>query len=583
MKRLILLFCCCAFLAGQLSAQLVYGQRNEDYTISIRNPSAPLPAEFRGNNFEQLPGFPKTAPNSTLKNFRNVTLADLNDDGVDDIIWATEKKIFAHTKDGLLWERDLAALAIYPPSVADIDMDGEPEIVLATGGPSSVAAPKLYAFEKDGTDIPGWPVSLNNNWILVAPVLSDVDGDGPMEIIVLERDFPIGYLHILRNDGASYSDDWPVALDATPAVTPSVGDVDGDGQFDIVVHSTQSRYVFDLQGNIKPGFPVTTGPTTRYSYQSPILKDFDGDGPLEIIGAAHWDQGLFFITNSDGAYRDGWPMPTTSTFTTPTVVEIEGEDWIFMSRPQTGDTPLDMLWAWDVGGNVKEGFPINQLLGSEGIISVGDVDGDGAFELVFPTNSFDSLSRRGFLCAYELDGTTPVEGFPIRPLGWNHLNGAALGDVNGDNLMDLIALGYTLNGGEAPDSVYLHAYNLNVPYSPERVLWSTYKGSNTRDGLLTPQVSTGATALNPMLKTPRAAPNPAKEETTLSFSLEEPLQASIHLTDALGRERQLLPARLWPAGPQQARLPLNNLPAGLYWISVRSTEKILGSTPVLIR
>ncbi len=373
-----------------------------------------------------------------------------------------------------------------------------------------------------------------------------------------------------------------MVLDATPAVTPSVGDVDGDGQFDIVVHSTSSRYVFDLQGRIKPGFPVTTGPETKYSFQSPIIKDFDGNGSLEIVGAANSDASLYFVTESDGSYREGWPFPTTETFSTPTVVEIDGEDWIFMNRPLFQDIPQDMLWAWDADGNVREGFPINQVNGSQGIIAVGDVDGDEAYEILFGTNAIDTAGF-GFIHAYELDGATPVEGFPIRPRGWNLMNGPALGDVNGDGMMDLVALGYTLNFGQAPDSVYLHAYNLNVPYSPERVLWSTYKGNNTRNGLMTPQVSTGVVAPNPVLKTLRAFPNPAGEETTLFFSLEEPLHASIQLTDSQGREYRHLPAQAWLAGEQQARLPLNGMAAGLYWISIRNGESILGSAPILVR
>lgn len=584
MKQWILLTAA-ALLAGQASAQLMRAEMDENFRIT----AYPVPGienienlEFRDTVFEQLPGFPKALPaNATSKNLRNITLADLDGDGVDDILWGANNKLQAYSLGNLLWERTLSAVAIYPPSVGDIDGDGQEEIVLATGGIQ--VSPRLYAFEKDGTELAGWPVNLNNNWILTAPALSDLDGDGALEVVATEYDFPIGYVHILKGDGSSFSSNWPVALDAPPAVTPSIGDMDGDGEKDIVMHSTTSRYIFGLDGQPKPGFPIVTGPTHKHSYQSPVLISFDEGGTLEAVGASHGDAPEFYIIDSAGAYRPGWPIPSAlniPTFSTPTVVEIDGEDWIFMSRT-LGAGPGEMLFAWDADGNIREGFPIFKMDGCEGIISVADIDDDGQFELVFGSVLFVG-SGPGFIHAYELDGT-PVDGFPLHPRGLTYLNGAALSDVNGDGLMDLVALSYTLNFGAAPDTAFLNAYNLNVPYSPERVLWGTYKGSNTRDGLLSPSVMSGTVASDVPRLNLKTTPNPAQSETLLSFTLYQATEASVCLTDASGRERQLLPARHWPAGPQQARLPLNNLPPGLYWISIRGNGEILGTTTILIR
>ncbi|MCB9265244.1 MAG: T9SS type A sorting domain-containing protein [Lewinellaceae bacterium] len=581
MKRLILL-AATVFLILPASAQLLRARVHEDLTITVEEVEAEMPVEWRGgNNFEQLPGFPKAMPaNPTFKNIRNITLADLDDDGVDDILWGADNKLLAYSRGSLLWERTLSAVAIYPPSAGDIDGDGQLEIVLATGGLQ--ASPRLYAFEKDGADVAGWPLNLNNNWVLVAPTLSDLDGDGAMEIVVSERDYPIGYVHIIKGDGTSFSPHWPVALDATPAVTPSISDIDGDGKKDIVIHSYTSRYIFGLDGQPKPGFPIVTGPAQIHSYQSPILARLGNENQLQIVGASHGDSPEFYIIDATGAYRPGWPIPVPGnnrTFSTPTVVKINGEDWIFMGRNQ-GDVSGNMLFAWDADGNLREGFPINKTGGNEGIISIGDIDGDGEFELVFGSDLY-TTDGPGFIHAYELDGSGEVEGFPLRPRGANPLNGAALSDINGDNLMDLVAISFTV--GTNPDSVYLNAYNLNVPYSPERVLWSTYKGSSTRDGTTVPELPSGTAIFHNSVQELKAFPNPATEETVLYFTPDRPVTLSIHLTDAHGRARQLLPARQWPAGEQQARLPLNNLPSGLYWISVRSDEKIIGNTPLFIR
>ena len=77
-------------------------------------------------------------------------------------------------------------------------------------------------------------------------------------------------------DGTMYSDQWPVTLPNVPAVTPSMGDIDQDGSPDIVVNSTREIYAFDLQGNVKSGWPFGNS-LTKFSFQSPILADLEGD------------------------------------------------------------------------------------------------------------------------------------------------------------------------------------------------------------------------------------------------------------------------------------------------------------------
>lgn len=555
---------------------------DENYHITAHEIPGMESLELRDDSFEQLPGFPKAYPaNPNFKNLRNVALYDLDGDGVDDILWATNDKIFVYTYNGLLWERALTAVAIYPPSVGDIDGDGLVEVVLATGGVQ--VQPKLYAFEQDGSDVAGWPVSLNDNWVLSAPALSDMDGDSALEIIVSERDFPIGYVHILKGDGTPFSANWPVALDGTPAVTPSIGDVDGDGKKDIVIHSVNSRYIFGLDGQPKPGFPITTGPAQKYSYQSPVLPRFSQANQLEVVGASHGDAPEYYVFGPDGNSRPGWPIPTPGngpTYSTPTVVEIDGEPWIFMGRT-LGAEAGDMLFAWDADGNIRDGFPINKMGGCEGIISVADIDDDGQFEILFGSTLFVG-SGPGFLHAYELDGT-PVDGFPLQPRGLTYLNGAALSDVNGDSLMDLVALTYTLNFGAAPDTVFLNAYNLNVPYSPERVLWSTYKGNNTRDGLLAEPLPTGTVAPGQADIGLHIYPNPAAQQIWLFFSLPETMAVTASITDAAGKTTTLLPEQRLPAGARQVRIPLNNLPGGLYWICLNSGQKRLGVKPVFLQ
>ena len=555
---------------------------HEDYTMTVEPIQLEPLIEFREETFQQISGFPKGAVgNPSFKNFRNVTLADLDGDMVEDILFTANNQLFAYRGDGtMLWQKSMNGVGIYPPAVADINNDGAPEIVQATGGAPEDG--RVYALDHNGNDLPGWPVNFDNHWILTSPALSDLNNDTLMEIVVLERDPPAGNVHILKIDGTSFSSNWPVTLDNTPAITPSIGDVDGDGEKDIVVHSIDSRYIIGLDGQVEAGFPLVTTPAQRYSFQSPILVGFDADMTLEIVGATHAGiDGIeadpqYFVMNYDGTDRMGWPIDAPNnnwTFSTPTVVEMDGQFQIFMGG-RTGETVAEMLFGWNADGEALEGFPIEKLGGNEGIISIADIDNDDEYELIFGNELL--IEGGSFIHAYEMDGSGEVEDFCIKTNGWNKMNGAAIGDVDGDGMMDLTALSYTLNFGADIDSVFLNVYNLEVPYSPEKVLWSTYKGSNTRSGLVGELFPTSTIQAT---KTPAASlmihPNPAGANAQLELLLTETGRYSIDLFDSNGKRWQTIPSQKLVAGRHNFQLELNNVPSGMYLIAISNKEKII--------
>jgi len=428
-----------------------------------------------------MAGFPKKVPvHPNFKNMRNVTLADINGDGKDEILSPSMNtlRVFTYTGE-LLWSKVLTGTPIYPPSVAVMDGTGALGIVQVTGGVPNNG--RVYYLDVNGNDMTGWPMSFSNHWIICGPAIADVDNDGTKEIIVQTR--TSNNLHVLKTDGSVL---WSALLDGTPAVTPSVADIDADGIKDIVTaNSSGVIFAFSgIDGSPKPGFPVPSNGYS-FSYQSPLLVDLDGNGQLSIVGAAHGDAPEYFVRNSDGTYRTGWPVaiPDASwTYAPPTVVDLSGnnEFSIFTSSP-IGEEVAPMLYGFNPDATAIDNFPIVKSGGLESTICVADITGDGLHDLIFGSNLM--VETLGFIHAYKTDGTGEIEGFPLRPIGFTFMNGPTLGDVNGDGMLDLVSFSYEMTFTPA-DSAYVNVYELQVPVDQADVLFGTYKGSNDRTGFI---------------------------------------------------------------------------------------------------
>ncbi len=148
---------------------------------------------------------------------------------------ADKSGIFAWHADGTPvngWPKIISTLGTNSPSIADMDMDGNLEVVAA--GRDG----RVYAWHADGTPVNGWPVladfeQYGNVINMCSPAIADLDGDlnNGLEVVIGTL---TGKLYIWHSDG-SLMDQWPQTVATMIAASPVIADIDGNGTLELAL------------------------------------------------------------------------------------------------------------------------------------------------------------------------------------------------------------------------------------------------------------------------------------------------------------------------------------------------------------
>jgi hypothetical protein len=415
---------------------------------------------------EQMPGWPKSMSTTYPFAPTGVTLTDVDDNGLLEILAGSTDGSF-HVWDFLGneligWPKTGLDYIQSKCAVGDID-PAYPGLEIVAVGKSNM----LYAWHNDGTDVPGWPQYVGETGALKSPVIYDLDNDGSLEIILGQRLYPDGRVLVFNSDGTTYPG-WPQLLDYMCVATPSVGDVDNDGIPEICAVSFNSVYLWDKDGIIKPGWPklnIAGG----MSYAQPILADLDGDNDLEILHSYYSSNTDYVgIYHHDGTNYTNWPQvfpgPQTFVMSVPADIDNNGSFEIF------GGGHSDEMNAKHLTGETVFGWPVT-VPGLECSSIIFDLDDDGDREIIVGDNSSS-------LHAFNGDGSI-VEDWPISAGGTSAVNSAVVADVDrdGDIEIALVVNNGTVNLWTIP----------NIQYRSYLTEWGTYFHDTWNTGFLHPK------------------------------------------------------------------------------------------------
>lgn len=508
----------------------VYNALMDDSGICTMHKNADADLLMQKSMTAQLSGWPKTfSRNEYYTNARGVCLSDITGDGKDDIIFGADTAIYAYSGDGtLLWHVGINGIAYYPPSCADIDNDGNPEILMNTRAAAGQSTSYFYIFDKDGNIRDGFPKTFSSTAILIgSPVVADFDGDKQMEIIVAKFGTSQSKLYVYEPDGSVRSG-FPKSVNGRFCVTPSVGyDINSGMMVDsvIVLNTTAAFHAFDLSGNELAGFPIEDN-SVKYSYQSPLICH--SAEKTVYVGASHGDSPIFYSLEQNGQYTENWPIHTYNdawTYTAPTAAGL-GENFDFYLFTQREEAAT--IHAISPDGSYFDGFPVARNNGDEGGsegVTTLMYSTDLSKVYIFGTSISTDASGVGYVHVYEANSDMTdfyeTAESPLRIQGMSFMSAANLGDVNGNGKLDIVVQSYD-QMGEGTDSIHISVIETDYDYNPD-YMYGTYKGNNNRCGFVTP-FGLNVTDVKNVESVVSAYPNPANDMICVSVSKKSDIQ-----------------------------------------------------------
>ena len=362
--------------------------------------------------------------------FGNSASADIDNDGYLEIVFSTyrnDSSVYAiNAEDGsLLWKVNTGGCNDVAPLIYDVDMDGDLEVIL----PSSCVA-KTFCFDGRNGDLEWYTNTRGSD---SPPTVADLDGDGKPEI--LHGEFG-GYVICINGEDGSVKWELSVNTNSWVQTAPAILDVDDNGQLDFVV----ATWVFGGEGDI---YAYTGDSAqliwqdtipNDYFYHGASFADIDEDGKPELVIGCY--NGYVYCLNAeDGSHAwsylhpDAYPQYVGAPTSLADLNNDGHLEIVFDCGNRIGvlSNTGDLLWDYTIPayGSAFRGAAIS------------DINNDDTLDVVFGTSGGELIGLSGAggeLLFYEDIETLYGNDFEID-------HGPVIGDFDNDSINDIFIVG----------------------------------------------------------------------------------------------------------------------------------------------